>query len=222
MHDGRVYWVEDMGPVNRMKARLEEIHARLAEENELIRAETEVRRQQAQVEEKNRLFDRISGILRPRLGRMDEMLAGGRSQDLQIVCILGAYVKRRGNLALICEENATVDVDELAYCIRESLVYLNAYGVTCSYHQEGHGRADGAQLQAAYDFFEDCVEAALPTLTAMMVRATCGDGFSLRLMLEDAAAVPDPQRYAGIGRLTVDDSDGCCLTLGFPEGGERP
>lgn len=223
VQDGHVYWVEDLTQVNRMKEQLEEIHARLAEENELIRAEAEVKRQQAQVEEKNRLFDQISRALRPQLNRMDEMLASGQKQDLQLVCIFGAYIKRRGNLTLICEEDALLSVEELAYCIRESLIYLNAYGVVCAFHQEGKNKTSGTRLQAAYDFFEDCVEAALPTLSAMMIRVECGKVFSIRLMMEDAASLPDMGKYAEVGQLTEDRTDdGWCLTLAFAEGGKRP
>ena len=223
VHDGHVYWVEDLTQVNRMRKQLAEIHARLAEENELIRAENELKRQRAQIDEKNRLFDHISGILHPQLHRMDEMLKSGRREDLQLVCIWGAYVKRRGNLALICEKDASVSVDELAYCIRESLIYLDAYGVVCAFHQEGKGEAGGERLQTAYDFFEACLEAALPTLSALMVRVTCGGIFSIRVMMEDAAGLPDLTRYAGDGRCTVDQTDGgWCATLAFAQGGERP
>lgn len=223
VHDGHVYWVEDLTPLHRMQERLEEIHARLAEENELIRAEAEVMRQRAEIEEKSRLYDRISGILRPCLHRMDELLAKGGREQLQRVCILGAYVKRRGNLALICEGNAPVSVDELAYCIRESLIYLGGYGVVCAFHQEGQGHADGACLQAAYDFFEDCVEAALPALSALMVRVACAQQLSIRLMMEDAAALPDTARYAALGSCTAEEDDGgWCITLSMPMGGDLP
>lgn len=223
VQDGHVYWVEDLTQINRMKEQLEEIHAQLAEENELIRAEAEIKRQRAQIDEKNRLFDHISRILKPQLNHIDEMLASGQKQDLQLVCILGAYIKRRGNLALICEEDALLSVEELAYCIRESLIYLNAYGVVCAFHQEGKGKTSGARLQAAYDFFEDCVEAALPTLSAMMIRVECGKVFSIRLMMEDVHGLPELGKYAEIGQLTVDRTDGgWCLTLAFAEGGERP
>lgn len=223
VQDGHVYWVEDLAQVNRIKGQLEEIHAQLAEENELIGAEAEVKRQRTQIEEKNRLFDQISKILKPQLNRMDEMLASGQKQSLQLVCILGAYIKRRGNLTLICEKDARISVEELAYCIRESLIYLNAYGVVCAFHQEGKGKTSGTHLQMAYDFFEDCVEAALPTLSAMMIRVECGKVFSIRLMLEDAASLPDMGKYAEAGQLTEDRTDdGCCLTLVLAEGGECP
>ena len=48
----------------------------------------------------------------------------------------------------------------------------------------------------------------------MMVRVECGARFSVRLMLEDAAGLPDESAYARQGRLTIDDADGApCATL---------
>ena len=55
--------------------------------------------------------------------------------ELGLLCVLGAYVKRRANLTLICEDTAAPSVDELVYCIRESLTYLTAYGTVCTLHQ---------------------------------------------------------------------------------------
>ena len=145
---------------------------------------------------------------------MDALLDGDAPQNIRLVCILGAYVKRRGNLALICEKEALLSTDELAYCIRESLIDLTAYGVVCSFHQKGKGLVSGAQLQAAYDFFESALEAALPTLSALLVRVEYGGCLSVRLMMEDAKALPDPAPLARTGQLNVDQTDGTlCLTL---------
>ncbi|MFR8176003.1 MAG: hypothetical protein ACLVB5_02260, partial [Christensenellales bacterium] len=45
--------------------------------------------------------------------------------------------------------------------------------------------------------------------------------FSVRLMLEDAAGLPDESAYAQKGRLTIDDADGApCATLSFDRGGD--
>ena len=43
IHDGFVYWVENVALINRVKVRLEETRALLHEENELVRAETALR-----------------------------------------------------------------------------------------------------------------------------------------------------------------------------------
>ena len=128
------------------------------------------------------------------------------------ICLLGAYVKRRVNLALICEKNAAVPVDELTHCIRESLACLTQHAArACALHQTGKGNVSSRDIQTAYDFFEDCLEAALPSLSALMVRVECGERFSIRLMMEDAAGLPGygalcAGRASGgrrIGRLPV-------------------
>ena len=222
VQEGRVYWVEDISKINRIQARLAEINAQLSEENELIQAENALKRQRAQIEEKNRLMDEMIALVRPQLLQINRLLEEGSVQNLKQVCLLGAYVKRRVNLALICDQKAVVPEDELAHCIREPLTYLTQYGAVCALHQEGKGSVSSRDAQTAYDFFEDCLEAALPSLSALMVRVECGKRFSIRLMMEDAAGQPDADKYARMGRLTIDDADSAlCASLSFDRGGER-
>ena len=134
---------------------------------------------------------------------------------------MGAYVKRRVNLALICDKEEIISVDELAHCVRESLTYLTQYGAVCALHQEGKGSVSSRDVQTAYDFFEDCLETALPSLSALMVRVECGERFSIRLMMEDAANPPNVDKYRTLGKLTIDDADGDqCAALSFDRGGE--
>ena len=221
VQDGRVYWVEDLSKINRIQGQLAEINARLSEENELIQAENELKRQRAQIEEKNRLMNEMIALVRPQLHQINRLLEEESVQNLKHVCLLGAYVKRRVNLALICDKKAAVLADELAHCIRESLTYLTQYGAVCTLHQDGRGDVNSRDVQTAYDFFEDCLETALPTLSALMVRVECGERFSVRLMLEDAAGLPNVDKYRTLGKLTIDDADGeLCATLSFDRGGE--
>ena len=222
VQDGRVYWLEDISKINRIQAQLAEINARLSEENELIQAENELKRQRAQIEEQNRLMDAMLSLVQPQLLAINRLLSDKSAQSLKHICILGAYVKRRVNLALICDKKMVVPVDELAHCIRESLTYLTQYGAVCALHQEGRGSVSSREAQTAYDFFEDCLEAALPSLSALMVRLECDERFSIRLMLEDAAGLPNVDQYRTLGKLTIDDADGAlCATLSFDRGGER-
>ena len=226
VQDGRVYWVEDISKINRIQGQLAEINARLSEENELIQAENELKRQRAQIEEKNRLMDEMIALVQPQLLQINRLLEEENAQALNVqnlkqVCLLGAYVKRRVNLALICDQKTVVPVDELAHCIRESLTYLTQYGAVCALHQEGKGSVRNCDAQTAYDFFEDCLEAALPSLSALMVRVECSERFSIRLMMEDAAGLPKADKYRALGKLTIDDADGeQCVTLAFDRGGE--
>ena len=149
IQDGRVYWMEDISRINRIREQLAEINAQLSEENELIQAENALKRQRAQIEEKNRLMDAMTGLVQPQLQQINRLLEDGGAKNLKSVCLLGAYVKRRVNLALICEKKAAVPVEELTHCIRESLAYLTQYGVVCALHQEGSGSVDSRAAQLA-------------------------------------------------------------------------
>ena len=222
VQDGCVYWVEDISKINRIRAQLAEINGQLVEENELIQAENELKRQRAQIEEKNRLMDAMVALVRPQLYQISQLLEEESVQRLKRVCLLGAYVKRRVNLALICEKREAVPAGELAHCIRESLIYLTQYGAVCAMHQEGEGCVSSRNVQAAYDFFEDCLEAALPSLSALMVRVECGECFSIRLMMEEVAGLPNAEKYGTLGKLTIDDADGVlCATISLGRGGEH-
>ena len=227
VQDGRVYWVEDISKINRIQAQLAEINTRLSEENELIQAENELKRQRAQIEEKNRLMDEMIALVQPQLLQINQLLGEESVQKLDIqklkqICLLGAYVKRRVNLALICDKKAVVRANELTHCLRESLTYLTQYGAVCALHQEGTDSVCSCHAQSAYDFFEDCLEAALPSLSALMVRVECSERFSIRLMMEDAAGLPKADKYRDLGKLTIDGADGAlCATLSPDWGGVR-
>ncbi len=186
-----------------------------------------MKRQRAQIEEKKSAHGRddcaraaSAASNQPASGRRKRSKAG-YSKIKADLCLLGAYVKRRVNFALICDKKAVVRADELTHCLRESLTYLTQYGAVCALHQEGTASVCSCHAQSAYDFFEDCLEAALPSLSALMVRVECGARFSIRLMLEDAAGLPDESAYELKGQITIDDADGAlCATLSFDLGGE--
>lgn len=221
IQDGRVYWVEDLTQINRIRAQLAEINERLTEENALIQAENALKRQRAQIEEKNRLMDAMTVLVQPQLLQINQLLEAETAQNLKSICLLGAYVKRRVNLALICRKKAAVPVEELTHCIRESLMYLTQCGAVCALHQEGSGDISSCVAQVAYDYFENCLEAALPSLSALMVRVECGEGFCIRLMMEDAARWPNMDKYAHLGQITMENADGeLCVTLSFARGGD--
>ena len=192
VHGGHVYWTDSVAQINRIRRQLSEVGALLEEDNELVRAENELRRQQAQLEEQNRLYDGMLPTVKPQLERIGKLLDGLKPDvedfDKQIaqICVYGAYVKRRCNLALIQEENSSVPVQELALCIRESISHLEEVRVVSSLCVQGDGAFHPGAIILAYDFFEAAVEAALPSLSALLVNL-CADagGLALRLSMED-------------------------------------
>ena len=233
LHGGRIFWTDSVAALNRIRRQLEEAVATLAEDNELVRTENEVRLQQARLEEKNRLYDSMLPAVRPQLHAIDHLLADTTPDSpdfdrrMALVCVYGAYVKRRCNLTLIQQAETCTGLQELALCIRESLGYLSDLGVSEAFRQQGDAQLPPSAVILAYDFYQAAVEAALPELTALMVnlRADAKE-ITLRLTMEDAqASLPADWEEKRLGehraRMEQESQDGTLfLTLRMAKAGD--
>lgn len=230
---GAILYTESVAGINRIRAQLRETAGLLAEENELVRAENEAAAQQARIEEQNRLYEGMLGAVRPQLARMEALLTGMTAQmpdfsrRMAQLCVYGAYVKRRCNLALLAEAEPRMQAQELALCIRESLFCLTDAGVCCTLRTQGEAQLTPQAVMLAYDFFEAAVEAALPALCALLVNLRAGgDGLTLRLALEDAQPLEgswEAARRKALGAsLGIERQDGTLYETLHVEGtGER-
>ena len=233
LHGGRIFWTDSVAALNRIRRQLEEAVATLAEDNELVRTENEVRLQQARLEEKNRLYDSMLPAVRPQLHAIDHLLADTTPDSpdfdrrMALVCVYGAYVKRRCNLTLIQQAETCTGLQELALCIRESLGYLSDLGVSEAFRQQGDAQLPPSAVILAYDFYQAAVEAALPELTALMVNLRAdAQEITLRLIMEDAqASLPADWEEKRLGehraRMEQESQDGTLfLTLRMAKAGD--
>ena len=179
---GRVVWQDDITRLNDLRIRLRDTMEQLGEENTLLQAELELKENRAKADEQNRLYDRITQEVEPQLIKADELLHRIEEGDhnsrnlIAKVCVLGSYIKRRGNLLLLGEDNGIISTRELEYCIRESMDNLNLAGMFTSFHSSCVGSMHLEHIVAAYDFYEVLVERLLNEMTAMMVNLTCSSG----------------------------------------------
>ncbi|MBR6825817.1 MAG: hypothetical protein IKM59_04640 [Oscillospiraceae bacterium] len=179
---GRVVWQDDIRPLNDLRTRLRDAVEQLGEENTLLQAELELKENRAKADEQNRLYDRITREVEPQLIQADELLRRieeGTEDSRNLiakVCVLGSYIKRRGNLLLLGEAAGLIHTRELEYCIRESMDNLNLSGVFTSFNSRCEGDMQLTSIVSAYDFYELLVERLLDSMTAMMVNLTCGKG----------------------------------------------
>ncbi len=179
---GRVVWQDDIRRLNDLRTRLRDAVEQLGEENTLLQAELELKENRAKADEQNRLYDRITREVEPQLIQADELLrrieegAEDSRNLIAKVCVLGSYIKRRGNLLLLGEAAGLIHTRELEYCIRESMDNLNLSGVFTSFNSRCEGDMQLASIVSAYDFYELLVERLLDSMTAMMVNLTCKNG----------------------------------------------
>lgn len=179
---GHVLWQDDVTQINELMERLRDTREQLNQSNHLLQAELELKENRAKADEKNRLYDRISKEVAPQLVKVEEILKRIESEPEQAeklmakVCVIGSYIKRRGNLLLLWEENQRIDARELEYCIRESLDNLRLAKVFTSFECECAGELLPTHIIAVYDLYETLVESLLDNVTAMMIRLRCRDG----------------------------------------------
>jgi len=227
---GYVLWQDDVTEVDEMMSRLQEAQQQLGRENELLQAELKLKEQQAQLEEKTRLFDRITEEVAPQLKKMESLLAPTSDpqrvhDSMTKLCVIGSYVKRRSNLLLLGEESPIVPAREMEYCIRESLDNLQLISVTTGLAAQCEGDLLLEHIIAAYDFYEELVERLLDDITAMMVRIFCKQGM-LTMNLQIGCSKPIQacvmqDLHLGFGSFTyVLQEEDVILDLEISGGGE--
>lgn len=186
---GEVFWTEDYSVINGINASLAEINQTLSEEGDLIAAENKLKEQRSKIEEQNDLYKGIFAVFRPHLKKIERCFSKAKSGEekekaLRLAVVYGVYMKRRSNLAMLAK-NGNAPLSELLYALRESADALSFYGGAASVISEGEGKFPIAQLILLYEFFEDCIESALPDLSACLVRLSGGqEGPYLRIALD--------------------------------------
>ena len=70
---------------------------------------------------------------------------------------------------IICEDSKTLLAKELEYCLLESSEAISSCGINCSLNKNTTGYLQAFDALLLYDFFEEIVEAVLPTLAALFL-----------------------------------------------------
>ncbi|MGN1127013.1 MAG: hypothetical protein ACI4RI_06200, partial [Ruminococcus sp.] len=87
------------------------------------------------------------------------------------ITVIGAYIKRRGNLMFIGEKSATTDTAELSLCLEESFANLELIGVECAIDIPGNNKIDTTDAIRVYDFFESVTETAIDDMGSVWLKA---------------------------------------------------
>ena len=180
---GSVSWADDLRDAAALNERLESVTQELEDENGLIREENAIRAERISYETKNRLYDRIAEALRPQAERMQTLFSGAGEdegifrQKLLQAAVLGAYIKRRGNLILNAEEHPRLSSSELGLAIRESFEYLALSDKTVELREEGGAMLPAALVLLAYELFETVLEGSYDKAAAfdVLLRRESGD-----------------------------------------------
>lgn len=225
---GYVLWQDNVRQINEVTEKLNGYRGELSQNNQLLKAELELKENRAKTEEITRLYDRITGDVAPQLAKIDELLQKSKDEPgscqalLAQLCVISAYIKRRGNLILLSNQSPNVSLRELEYCLRESLDNLRLSGIYTTLTANVKGDAPISDICDAYDLFEAVIEGLLRHITAVMVYLSDRGGV-LRLRLQIGCDGPvSPENLPCVDRFFVEiEDEDITLELVLPEGGAQ-
>lgn len=141
-----------------------------------------------------------------------------RRSLLAKITVIGAYIKRRGNLMFIGEKSETMDILELSRCLDESFANLELMGVECSVDCPKEGLIFVQDAVRVYDFFETITEETIEDLHSVWLKVRClADSFNFYLEVVCEKPLSDFAKLAD----HCDFEDGVwCFTLRIGKAGE--
>lgn len=225
---GSVEYLVDIKEVRELNAQLAERAQQIEARNAYLAEEARIKKERAELETKTRLYERISGIVKPQLAHIDALLnapSGCGIKELAEVAVLKAYIKRRSNMELL-SEGGTLTVLELSSAAQESLDSVQLLGADAAVTTVGSGTYPFEMIVAAYEQIEAVLENCMDTLSAIVVAIRADKAaLTVRIMLR-----ADSFSYAANGAfgkgfscktsITKDNED-LLLLFTFTEGGER-
>lgn len=169
---GHVLWQENVAELTEAIEQIEENCRDLAEHNRIRQENLKTRKKILALQEKNRVSDLLHRETASQIDLIDRVLAQydkepddkKRSRLLGEAAVVGAYIKRYGNLLLIGERTETADIRDLARCFDESFINLELLGVNCLHTLPSDIILATKDMLQVYRSFEAAVETSLSDL----------------------------------------------------------
>ena len=134
---GHVLWQEDVSELTEAIEQIEENCRDLSERNRIRRENLETKKKILSLQEKNRAADVLNRETAGQISMIEHLLtqydtendAKKREKLLAGAAVLGAYIKRYGNLLLVSHREETADICDLSRCFEDSFVNLELLDV---------------------------------------------------------------------------------------------
>lgn len=176
---GHVLWQEDITDITVLLQKLEENRKTISESNDVEQENYKTKVKINTVREKNRLYDRLQAQTAHQIELLDQLLTQYETEGdpeirrslLAKAAVIGAYIKRRGNLMFIGEKSNVTDTAELSACLEESFANLELMGVECAIDIPGKNSIYTRDAIRVYDYFEAVTEEAMNDLRFVWLKA---------------------------------------------------
>lgn len=176
---GHVLWQEDVSELTEAIEQIEENCRDLSERNRLRQENLETKKKILSLQEKNRAADVLNRETAGQISMIEHLLiqydtennAQKREKLLAGAAVLGAYIKRYGNLLLVSHREETADIRDLSRCFEDSFVNLELLDVKCLCTLPADVILATKDMLRIYRTFETILEDCLFDLHSVWVNA---------------------------------------------------
>ncbi len=163
--DGFVVYVNDMTEVQELIEELEDVRENLTGEQLLLEKIAEAEAARVRIEEKERLFRKMSDASHKQVTEVRELLDAARTEEgnelreiWQKILVLGTFLKRHSNLLLIGESGRFTTSTELKLSLQQSLENLHLSGPVTGMLIEEDKNLEVDWVIRCYVLFEALIE----------------------------------------------------------------
>ncbi len=176
---GHVLWQEDVSELTEAIEQIEENCRDLSERNRIRQENLETKKKILSLQEKNRAADVLNQETAGQISMIEHLLtqydtendAQKREKILAGAAVLGAYIKRYGNLLLVSHREETADIRDLSRCFEDSFVNLELLDVKCLCTLPADVILATKDMLRIYRTFETILEDCLFDLHSVWVNA---------------------------------------------------
>lgn len=225
---GSVSYMVNLATVNALNREIEDVTEQITVRNNYLKTQNSLKEERASVDARNRVYDRIAGIVSRQIAKIDEILNNeetdyvGRFKKL---AVYNAYIKRRSNMELLNESEKIFSVSEIVTAIAESAEYIKLNDIEVMFSSFATGKVPADIVILTYDFFEEIAEIILEEAKMMsVVLANKEDILSLRVVINyvklpfsETWKEHEVQACGGKISITTDEED-TIIALSFEKG----
>ena len=224
---GHVLWQEDITEITALLEQLEENKEKIAQGNAVEKENYDIKLKINSAREKNRLYSLLQQQTARQIELIGKLLAQydaepdeeTRRKLLARIAVVGAYIKRRGNLLFIMEGAEAVDILELYRALDESFANIRLLGADCAVDCPTEGLLLCRDAARIYDFFEAVTEEAMESLETVWLKVCeLADFFvfNFEFVCDKSLAA-----FGNVADHCVFENDAWCFTLRIRKAGEK-
>lgn len=223
---GHVLWQEDITEIAVLLDRLEENKEKIKQGNAIERKNYDIELKINSAREKNRLYSLLQQKTARQIELIGELLARyDAEQDeeksrrlLAQIAVVGAYIKRRGNLIFIMERTEVINISELARSLEESFANIKLLGAECAADCPAEGLILGRDAVRIYDFIEAVTEESMESLHTVWLKVrSLGESFVFYL---EVVCEKPLSAFGNVADRCVFEDGAWCFTVEIGKAGE--